>query len=143
MVVTENGVMSLGDPRMKNLLTVTAVIEVGVGFVLVVIPSPAFKLLLGSSLNSPVALTFARWAAVVMLTLGVGCWLMRRDSESGVAKGLVSAMLFYNAGVAAVLVYAGIGLGLSGKALWPFVLLHAVMTGWCIIRLLNSQVKMW
>ena len=141
MVVTENGVISLGDPRMKNLLTVTAVIEVGVGFLLVVIPSTAFKLLLGSPLDSPAALTLARWFAVVLLTLGMGCWLMRRDSESRVAKALVSAMLLYNAGVAAFLVYAGIGLGLSGIALWPFVFLHVGMTGWCIMRLLNNRAK--
>jgi hypothetical protein len=141
MDVTENGVINLGDPRMKNLLTVSAVIEVGVGFALVVIPSAAFRLLLGSSLNSPAALIFARWTAVVLLTVGVGCWLMRRESESIVAKGLVSAMLLYNASVSVVLVYARLGLGLSGNALWPFVLLHAVMTGWCIIWLLDGPVK--
>ena len=131
MVVTENSLMISGDAKMKNLLTVTAAIELGAGLVLMVIPSFTLKLLLSSPLDSPAALTVARVAAVALLALGVGCWLMRRDSESRAAKGLISAMLVYNAGVSAVLAYPTVGLGLPGIGIWPFVLVHVVMIVWC------------
>ena len=41
-------------------------------------------------------------------------------------------MLLYNIAVAAVLAYAGIGLGLRGAALWPALILPAAMAAWCI-----------
>ena len=123
---------------MKNLLTLTAVIEAGTGLVLVAFPSQLATLLLGSSLDAPVALTVARVAGVALLALGVACWLARHDGQSRAAKGLVGAMVLHNAAIAALLVYAGIGLGLSSIGLWPAVLLHAVMTVWCVRCLLNA-----
>jgi hypothetical protein len=92
-------------------------------------------ILLGSSLSTPVELTIARVAGVSLLALGVAFWFARHDEQSHAARGLVGAMLLYNAGVVAVLLYAGIGLGLSGVGLWPAALLHAVMTVWCGIYL--------
>ena len=126
------------QPQMKNLLTLTALIEVGTGLVLVAFPSRLATLLLGSSLDGPVALTVARVAGVALLALGVACWLARHDGESPAAKGLVGGMLLHNAAIAGVLVYAGIVLGLSGIGLWPAALLHAAMTVWCVMRLLNT-----
>jgi hypothetical protein len=55
---------------------------------------------------------------------------------------LVGAMVLYNAAIAMVLVYAAIGLGLSGVGLWPVVLLHAVMAVWCVMRLLDRSAQM-
>jgi hypothetical protein len=124
---------------MKNLLATTAVIEVGIGLVLVVRPSPLATLLLGSSLGTPVALTVARVAGVALVALGVACWLARRDGRTGATRGLVGAMALYNAGVFTVLVYAGVGLGLPGAGLWPTVLVHAAMTVWCVTSLLRSH----
>ena len=124
--------------QMKNLLTLTAFIEAGTGLVLVAFPSQLATLLLGSLLDAPVALTVARVAGVALLALGVACWLARHDGQSRAAKGLVGAMVLHNSAIAALLVYAGIGLGLSSIGLWPAVLLHAVMTVWCVMRLLNT-----
>jgi hypothetical protein len=39
--------------------------------------------------------------------------------------------LLYNVAAVVVLAFAGIGFGLYGVALWPAVILHAVMTVWC------------
>ena len=124
--------------QMKNLLTLTAFIEAGTGLVLVAFPSLLATLLLGSSLDAPVALTVARVAGVALLALGVACWLARLDGQSRAAKGLVGAMVLHNSAIAALLVYAGIGLGLSSIGLWPAVLLHTVMTVWCVMLLLNT-----
>jgi hypothetical protein len=41
-------------------------------------------------------------------------------------------MLVYDVGTVAILAFAGFGFGLHGVALWPAVVLHAVMTVWCV-----------
>ena len=122
---------------MKNLLTVTGVLEAGTGLLLVTLPSRLATLLVGSSPDSPVALTISRVAGVALLALGVACWLARHDGRSRAARGLVGAMALYNTAILAVLVYAGIGLGLSGIGLWPTVLVHAAMTAWCVASMLQ------
>ena len=126
---------------MKNLLTVEAVIEVGTGLMLVALPSLLTTFLLGSSLDTPVALSVARMFGVALLALGVACWLSRHDGQSRAARGLVGAMVLHNTAIATVLVYAGIALGLSGIGLWPVVLLHATMAFWCVMSLLNKPVQ--
>jgi hypothetical protein len=119
----------------KRLFTVTAAIEGGTGLLLVAAPSILTRLLFGSSLEGAVAVTIARLAGVALLTLTVACWLARRDGETRAANGLVAAMVLYKAGAAILLASAGLGSGLSGICLWPAVLLHAVLTGWCVMSL--------
>jgi hypothetical protein len=128
-------------PSMKALLTVEAVIEGGTGLVLVAFPSTVAALLLGASLDAPGALTVARVAGVTLLALVVACWRARTDPSSGAARGVAGAMALYNVGVLAVLGYAGLGLGLSGIALWPAVLVHAVMAAWCAMALRAAAAR--
>jgi hypothetical protein len=120
---------------MHNLLVVTAVVEVATGLVVVSLPSGFATLLLGTSLEAPAAEIIARIAGVALIALGVACWLARSDGQSRAARGLVGAMLFYNTGVAILLAYAGVGLAVSGMALWPAVVFHAAMTVWCLTTL--------
>jgi heme A synthase len=80
-------------------------------------------------------------AGVALLALWVACWLARHDGQSRAARGLVGAMVLDNAAVVVLLVYAGIGSGLSGIGLWPVVLVHAAMTVWCAMSLLNGLVR--
>ncbi len=120
---------------MKQLLAVTAVLEAGTGLALVALPSPLAKLLLGSPLASPVALTVARVAGVALLALALACWRARHDGQSIAARGLVGAMVLHNAGIFTLLVYAGTALGLSAIGLWPTVLVHATMSVWCAASL--------
>jgi len=124
---------------MKILLTVSAVVEGGTGLVLVAFPTPLAVLLLGSSLDTPAALTVARLAGVALLALGSVCWRSRLDGRGSAAKGAVVGMVIYNAGVFTVLVHADISLGLSGIGLWPVVLVHAVMAAWCVMTLSRSD----
>jgi hypothetical protein len=79
-----------------------------------------------------------RVAGAALLALGVACWLARDDTQNRAATGLVVAMLMYNIVATAVLAFAGIGLGLHGVALWPAVVLHAVMAIWCTVCLRRS-----
>jgi hypothetical protein len=122
---------------MKTLHTVNAVVELGAGLALLGFPSPAVVLLLGSPLDTPTGWSVARVGGAGLLSLGVACWLARGDSESGAARGLVAAMLLYDVAAVAILAFAAFAFGLHGVALWPAVVLHAVMTGWCVACLLR------
>jgi len=102
---------------------------------LVAVPSFVSRLLLGSSLEGPLGATVARIAGGALLALAIACWMARSDVESRAAKGVASAMVFYNAAVATILAYAGMGLGLSSIGLWPVVLLHVGMAVWCVLSL--------
>jgi hypothetical protein len=117
---------------MKTLHTVTAVIEMGAGLALLCFPSITVEFLVGASLETPAALTVARVGGAGLLSLGVACWLARGDTQSRAARGLVAAVLLYDVAAAAILAFAGIGFGMKGVGLWPAVVLHAVMTVWCV-----------
>jgi hypothetical protein len=120
---------------MKTLHTVSAVIELGAGFALLCCPSAMATILVGVPMETPADLTVARVGGAGLFALGLACWLARGDPQSRAARGLVAAMLLYDIAAVAVLAFAGIGFGLRGVALWPAVVLHAVMTVWCVARL--------
>ena len=126
---------------MKALHTVTAVIELGAGLALLCWPSVTVALMVDAPLEAPAALTVARVGGAGLLALGVACWLARGDAQSRAARGLVAAILLYDVAAVAVLAFAGIGFGLHGVALWPAVVLHAVMAVWCVTRLLRKSAQ--
>src|SRR4051812_273479 len=122
---------------MKALLLVTAMLEAGVGIGLLAVPSAVALVLLGAPLEIPAALTVARVAGAALLALGVACWLGSSDVQSCAARGVVSAMVIYNLGAAIILGMAGMQSDRTGIGLWPAVILHAVMTAWCVSQLLH------
>jgi len=124
---------------MKTLHTATAVIELGAGLALLCFPSATVTLLVGAPLEAAPALTVGRVGGAGLLALGVACWLARDDTQSRAARGLIAAMSLYNVAAVVVLAFAGIGFGLHGVALWPAVILHAVMTVWCFEWLRRSH----
>jgi len=119
----------------KQLLSVTGAAETAMGLVLAVAPSLLVELLLGSVSGTAAGITVSRVAGVAILALGVACWLARQDAAGRAARGLIAAMLLYNAAVAAILVLVWTNQGLSGVALWPVVLAHAVLAVWCVVAL--------
>ena len=123
----------------KILFVTTAVIESATGLALVVSPSLVAVLLLGGSPTTAVGMTVARVAGSALVALAIACWQARSDTQSRAARGLVTAMLFYNAAAIMVLVYAAVGLTLSGIALWPAVLLHTVLAIFCITSLQSHR----
>jgi hypothetical protein len=122
---------------MKKLLALAAVVEAATGLALIAVPGIVVRLLLGAEISGA-SIPLGRVAGAALLALGVACWLARNDRQSRTARGLVVAMLVYNIVATAVLAFAGIGLGLHGVALWPAVVLHAVMAIWCIVCLRRS-----
>jgi hypothetical protein len=117
---------------MKRLLLATAGIELGAGAALLAVPSLAVKLLFDSPLEAPAAVMLGRLAGAALLALGVACWLSRADESSRAARGLTAAMLLYNFSAVVILAIAGLGPKTEGILLWPAVILHVLMTGWCI-----------
>ena len=118
--------------KTRTLFVVTAVVEAGAGLGLAARPSAAVAFLFGSPLSTTEGIAIGRIAGAALFALGAACWLSRNDVESRSATGLVRAMLLYNGAAAAVLAYAGLVSGLFGVALWPGVILHAILFVWCL-----------
>jgi len=111
-----------------NLLVATAVLELGSGLVMVLLPAQGLWLLLGVSDASPAALATGRLYGAALAALGVACWYTRAAPGLGMVRG----MLVYNVGACSVLPWVATMDGLSGLLLWPAVLLHAALTLWCV-----------
>jgi len=126
---------------MKNILTVTSIIEFPTAVVLLVFPSLIAKLLFGATLDTPIALIVARVAGAAILSLAVACWFARNDGINSAVNGLVVAMLLYNISITLILIYAALGLSLLGFGLWPITLIHMAMSVWCIINLLKKTAN--
>jgi hypothetical protein len=103
---------------------VTAVMEVGAGVALLAAPDLATGLVFGAAGTGPVV-ALARLTGGALMSLGAACWLARRDGTSDASRALVTAMLIYNAAVAA-LVLTG-GLGSIGPLLSTVTVLHGGM----------------
>jgi hypothetical protein len=126
---------------MKTLFIVIAALEMSTGVALTVTPSLVGSFLLGAVLDAPAALTVARVAGAALIALGAACWLARKDDQSQAARGLLAGMLLYNAAVAGLLAYAGLSLGLFGIGLWPAVVLHLAIFGWCCVCLWGKTTR--
>jgi len=122
----------VGQPMVRTLLIVTALVETAAGVTLLVSPPLVAALLLGASLDAPAASVVARVAGAALLSLGGACWLARDDGPSRARRGLVAAMLLYNSAAIAVLANAAAAAGLVGVLMWPAVALHVVLAVWCI-----------
>jgi hypothetical protein len=123
---------------MRNLLTITAIVEIGAGVSLLSLPSVTASLLLGAALEASAAVSLARVGGAAIVALSIVCWLAR-DEQGRAARCLVSAMVFYNLAVAGVLVSASLNDGLHGMLLWPAVGFHVVMAAWCVATLSRNR----
>jgi hypothetical protein len=96
------------------------------------------SLLLGAALETGAAVSLARVGGAAILALSIVCWLTR-DAPGRGARGLITAMVFYNLAVGGVLALASVGDGLHGMLLWPAVAFHIVMGAWCAAILSRSR----
>jgi hypothetical protein len=98
----------------RTVLLLAAWVEMIAGIALLIAPKLGVSLLLGAEVGAA-GLVMVRFAGVGILSLGIACLPGRQHS----------ALLFFNAGVAALLALAGLTSSLGGSLLWPFVMLHA------------------
>jgi len=117
---------------MKKIFILTALIESVTGLILLISPSFLTFVLLGSSPDSNAGLLLGRIAGTALLSLGIACWLARKDEKSEAVKGIAAALLLYNIVVAALLTYAGLSSGQSKLSLWLVVVVHLFLAIWLI-----------
>jgi hypothetical protein len=117
------------------LLSVAAVIEAATGIALLISPQTVANLLLGADL-AVAGIAVGRVAGIALLSLGLGCWLSRRDLNK---TATLATMLTYNLLVTAYLVYLGLAGGLVGILLWPAIAIHAALTLLFVYVWFNDQ----
>lgn len=125
----------------KILLTVTTILEGIVGIGLLVSPVLVASVLLNTPLDTAGGLFAARLGGAAIITVAICCWKARSFEIPKAAIGVVTAMLFYNFAAAAVLVYAGVRLGLQSKFIWPVIVVHVVLGLWCAVLVWFSNRK--
>jgi hypothetical protein len=118
--------------RIRQLLILTAAVELMTGVALQAAPSLVGRLLLGVPFDAPSALIVARLAGAAIIAIGLACWLARADGATRAGRALLSAISLYNLAAVALLSYAGIGLHLHGPLLWAAVILHLGLSIWCL-----------
>jgi len=125
----------------KILLILFALVEAASGLALLVMPAVASSLVLGAPLDTPTGLVVGRIAGAALLSFAIVCWQVSNGERGGVATGVVSAMLVYNAAAAAILVYAGVRLKLQSTLLWPAIVLHWFLAAWCLVNVWLTRRK--
>jgi hypothetical protein len=122
---------------MRRLLVITAVIEVPTGLALLLIPALVVRFLIGGEISGT-AIPLGRVAGVALIALGVANWLASFDAASCTARGVATAMVIYNLGIAAIFFATGVRSSSVAIGLWPAVGLHAAMGILCLTSLLST-----
>ena len=117
---------------MKLLLIVMALLEIGAGLAVLIVPALAFSMAFNTSLDGPGGLVAARVAGAALVSLSIACWQLRNQSGSAPIN-MIQAMLFYNAATATVLTYAGLRLKVQSDFLWLATFVHQVLAIWCLV----------
>jgi hypothetical protein len=121
---------------MKSFLTYTAIIEALTGLGLLIIPSKVVLILLESELNGSLEIILSMVAGAAIFSLALNCWFSRMQQA---ALTMVRAMLFYNFVVATIFLYAVLGLGFKGPALWLVIIFHFFQTVICLLYIYKRQ----
>ena len=121
--------------RLKALFLVTAVVEIATGLALLGLPAVVLASLLGIQVAAEETLVVSRIAGAALLAIGVTSALTRDDTRSPTQRGVLIGILLYDVLVALLLVYSALAVQLAGPALWPAVVLHTLLTIWCLLCL--------
>jgi hypothetical protein len=121
--------------RLKELFLVTAVAEVAAGLALLGLPAVVLAALLGIQPATVETLFVGRIAGAALFAIGVACFLARNDAALPGQRGLLTGILLYDVIVALLLVSAKLMTQIGGPALWPAVVLHTLLAGWCVLGL--------
>lgn len=111
--------------RNRSVLGVAAAAEAVTGLALMVAPQVVARLLFGVEVTG-VAVVIGRVTGIALLSLGLGCWIGRREADGGSAA--LIAMLSYDLLVTIYLAPVALGTEFVGALLWPAVAVHAALT---------------
>jgi hypothetical protein len=119
---------------MRRLLAVAAGGEAVTGLALAIDPPLVGRLLLGAE-PFGAGLPMSRVAGIALLALGLACW-PARDAITRRPPAL-RAMSTYSVLAMLYLLSLGVRGEWVGRLLWPAVVLHAALTVWCFVVLLQ------
>jgi hypothetical protein len=105
----------------KCVVVGAAWFEIVVGAIFLIAPSVPCVLLFGATPDG-VAMIFARWAGIALISLGI---TFRPWTAVGARAKL--GLLAWNAGAAFLFTWVGVAATLHGPLLWPAAILHAVI----------------
>lgn len=120
--------------KVAPFLAVTAVIEIGVGLLLLLAPAGPLGLLLGIE-PGPEAQFVGRWLGAALIAIGVASGMARGVRDRAALRAVLAAVLFYDVAAVVLFILAGTTLNLAGPAIWPAALLHAVLGVWGVLCL--------
>jgi len=114
---------------------VKSAVELLAGLALIVVPALAVSFVIGQPLSEPDGVVLGRIAGVVLLALGIACWLARNESQNRAAISLIWVLLFYDVSVVLTLLFVHVRIALGGIGLWPAVALHSGLGVWSLVCL--------
>jgi hypothetical protein len=120
--------------KFAPFLILTAIIEIGVGLLLLLLPGRVLTLLLGID-PGPEAALVGRWLGAALVSIGVASGMARDVRDSAAMRAVLAAVVFYDVAAMLLFVLAATTLNLAGPAIWPAALLHAVLGIWGVLCL--------
>ena len=116
----------------RYIVKAAACLEIVVGALFIIVPNIPCALLFGANADN-LGTALARWVGVSLLALGIAC-LPSKAGESH--RTAVLGLFLFNAGVTILFAYVGVASALHGFLLWPAVILHGIIAGALLPRLL-------
>lgn len=136
----QDSTVSPKEMNIKLLLEVMAVFNLLTGLLLILIPAFLPKIVLDISVTDSAFFAMSRVTGTAILSIGIICWMVRRDGKSNAGKGIVTGFAIYNSLMMMVVVYAITIQELSSPGLWAIVLIHSLLAGWCIRTAINMKI---
>lgn len=106
----------------RYVVKAAAWLEIIVGAILITVPDVPCVLVFGAK-PEDIGRPLARWVGVTLLALGIACVPARNAASS---RNAVLGLFLFNIGVTALFAWVGV-VTIHGFALWPVVILHAVI----------------
>ena len=114
---------------MKNILTLTAIVEILTGLAMLIVPTLVGELLLGEKLIG-VTIPIAKMLGIALTALGVACWPNCNT---------ICGMLAYSSLATIYLTIVAFEGEFVGKLLWSAIVLHAILTALLVRSWLHSR----
>ena len=118
----------------RYVVKVAAWLEIVVGVIFVTLPDVPCLLVFGAKPES-VGRPLAHWVGVALIALGIAC-LPTKAAESN--HNAVLGLFVFNLGATILFAWVGV-VTIHGFALWPVVILHAVITVALLRQLVISR----